>query len=70
MKSKFPYTLVNNNERHYQAVLYTNSKAAMDLIDATRYAASFADDKRKVYLVGINFSKDCRTIDDWSLKEE
>lgn len=20
---KFPYTLINNNERHYQAVMYT-----------------------------------------------
>ena len=104
---KFPYTLVNNNERHYQAVLYTifcllgadvvaeyqtsdgridlllrtaksvyvfelkygkDAEVAMDQIHANHYADSFADEKRKVCLVGINFSKDQRTIDDWSLE--
>ena len=104
---KFPYTLVNNNERHYQAVLYTifcmlgadivpehqtsngridlllrtsksvyifelkygkDAGVAINQIHSNRYAASFADEKRKVYLVGINFSKDQRTIDAWSLK--
>ena len=43
---------------------------AINQIHSNHYAASFADEKRKVYLVGINFSKDQRTIDDWSLKEE
>lgn len=27
----------------------------------------FADDKRKKFLVGINFSDDSRTIDDWTV---
>lgn len=106
---KFPYALVNNNERHYQAVLYTifcmlgadvapeyqtshgridlllrtdksvyifelkygkNAEVAMNQITNNHYAASFVDEKRTLYLVGINFSKDQRTIDDWGVKTE
>ena len=104
---KFPYTLVNNNERHYQAVLYTillilgcdvtpevptsdgridmvlktkrsvyilelkykkNAEAAMEQIDSKDYLAAFADDSRKKYKVGINFSEDRRSIDDWKVE--
>ena len=104
---KFPYTLVNNNERHYQAVLYTillilgcdvtpevptsdgridmvlktkrsiyvlelkykkDAETAMEQIDHKDYAAAFADDKRKKYKVGINFSEDRRSIDDWKVE--
>ena len=104
---KFPYTLVNNNERHYQAVLYTillilgcdvtpevptsdgridmvlktkrsvyilelkykkDAEAAMEQIDSKDYLAAFADDSRKKYKVGINFSKDRRGIDDWKVE--
>ena len=104
---KFPYTLVNNNERHYQAVLYTillilgcdvtpelptsdgridmvlrtkrsiyvlelkykkDAETAMEQIDRKDYAAAFADDKRKKYKVGINFSEDRRSIDDWKVE--
>ena len=105
---KFPYTLVNNNERHYQAVLYTillilgcdvtpevptsdgridmvlrtkrsiyvlelkykkDAETAMEQIDHKDYAAAFADDKRKIYKVGINFSEDRRSIDDWKVEQ-
>lgn len=105
---KFPYTLVNNNERHYQAVMYTifamlgadvtpeqptsdgridmvlktldtiyvfelkykqDAATAMGQIEQKKYASAFADDKRKKVLVGINFSEDSRTIDDWVVKE-
>ena len=104
---KFPYTLINNNERHYQAVLYTillilgcdvtpevptsdgridmvlrtkrsifvlelkykkDAAAAMDQIERKDYAAAFADDKRKKYKVGINFSEDRKSIDDWKVE--
>ena len=104
---KFPYTLVNNNERHYQAVLYTillilgcdvtpevptsdgridmvlktkrsiyvlelkykkDAEAAMEQIDRKDYAAVFADDWRKKYKVGINFSEDRRSIDGWKVE--
>ena len=104
---KFPYTLINNNERHYQAVLYTillilgcdvtpevptsdgridmvlktkrsiyvlelkykkDAETAMEQIDRKDYAAAFTDDKRKKYKVGINFSEDRRSIDDWKVE--
>ena len=104
---KFPYTLINNNERHYQAVLYTillilgcdvtpevptsdgridmvlktkrsiyvlelkykkNAETAMEQIERKDYLAAFADDKRKKYQVGINFSEDRRSIDDWKVE--
>ena len=103
---KFPYTLVNNNERHYQAVMYTifamlgadvtpelptsdgridmvlktsaciyvfelkygkEAAVAMKQIEDKKYAAAFMDDKREKVLVGINFSEDNRTIDDWKV---
>ena len=103
---KFPYTLVNNNERHYQAVMYTifamlgaditpeqptsdgridmvlktddciyifelkygkDAETAIAQIGNKKYAAAFADDKRGKVLVGITFSEDSRTIDDWSV---
>lgn len=104
---KFPYTLVNNNELHYQAVLYTillilgcdvtpevptsdgridmvlktkrsiyvmelkykkDAEAAMEQIGCKDYLAAFADDSRKKYKVGINFSEDRRSIDDWKVE--
>ena len=103
---KFPYTLINNNERHYQAVLYTifamlgvdvtpeqptsdgridmvlkttdsiyvfelkykkDAATALAQIEDKKYASAFADDKRKKVLVGINFSEDNRTIDEWEI---
>ena len=103
---KFPYTLSNNNERHYQAVLYTifamlgvdvtpeqptsdgrinmvlkttdsiyvfelkykkDAATALAQIKNKKYASAFADDKRKKVLVGINFSEDNKTIDEWEI---
>ncbi len=103
---KFPYTLVNNNERHYQAVFYTcllmlgadvraevptadgridlllftkksiyvfelkygqSADVAMLQINLKDYAATFAEDGRKVYKVGINFSADRRSIESWKV---
>lgn len=103
---KFPYTLVNNNERHYQAVFYTcllmlgadvraevptadgridlllftkksiyvfelkygqSADVAMLQINLKDYAAAFAEDGRKVYKVGINFSANRRSIESWKV---
>lgn len=103
---KFPYTLVNNNERHYQAVFYTcllmlgadiraevptadgrigmllftkksiyvfelkyehSADVAMQQINQKNYAIAFAEDGRKVYKVGINFSADRRCIESWKV---
>ena len=104
---KFPYTLINNNERHYQAVLYTillilgcdvtpevptsdgridmvlktkrsiyvlelkykkDAEMAIEQINSKDYTAAFADDKRRKYKVGINFSEDRKSIDDWKVE--
>lgn len=40
---------------------------AINQIEETKYFSAFADDKRKKFLVGINFSDDSRTIDDWTV---
>ena len=104
---KFPYTIINNNERHYQAVIFTiftmlgedvkvehtTSDGRIDLVLKTDksififelkykksvdiamaqisdkdYAKAFADDGRKVVKVGINFSENQRSIEDWVIE--
>ncbi len=104
---KFPYTIINNNERHYQAVMFTifmmlgedvtvehatsngridlvlktaksififelkykkSANAAIAQISDKDYAKTFADDNRKVVKVGVNFSEDQRSIEDWSIE--
>ncbi len=63
---KFPYTLVNNNERHYQAVLYTillilgcdvtpevpTSDGRIDMVLKT---------KRSIYVMELKYKKDVET---------
>ena len=104
---KFPYPLVNNNERHYQAVLYTiflllgcdvrpevptadgridlvlrtarsiyvfelkcgqSAESAMKQMAQKDYAAAFADEGKRIYEVGVNFSQDHRTMESWSIR--
>ena len=38
---------------------------AMTQIFGKDYAKAFADDRRKVVKVGVNFSEDQRSIEDW-----
>ena len=45
-----------------------NADTAIDQIEAKDYAAAFADDKRKKYKVGIYFSEDRKSIDDWKVE--
>lgn len=105
---KFPYTIINNNERHYQAVMYTifamlgadikaeqptsdgridlvlqtnqtiyifelkynkSAQVAVQQIKAKDYAKLFTGDKRTIVKVGINFSKDRRSIEDWHIEK-
>ena len=40
---------------------------AINQIEEKKYFFAFADDKRNKFLVGINFSDDSRTIDDWTV---
>ena len=44
-----------------------DAETAIAQIGNKKYAAAFADDKRGKVLVGITFSEDSRTIDDWSV---
>lgn len=40
---------------------------AINQIEEKKYFSAFADYKHKKFLVGINFSDDSRTIDDWTV---
>ncbi len=103
----YPYSLNNNNERHYQSVLYTilasfgaavrpemqtahgridltlrmpqavyvielkygqSADVALQQIEQKNYADAFANEKRPVVSVGISFSKDERTMTEWTVK--
>lgn len=46
-----------------------DSIIALNQIRDKKYAYAFADDGRRIYLIGVNFSKDQRTMDDWSVSE-
>ena len=102
----YPYSLNNNNERHYQSVLYTllvafgadveaerqtangrmdivlrmpkavyvielkyghSTEEAAEQLQRKDYAAAFAFDGRPVIQVGINFSRDERTVTEWQV---
>ena len=105
----YPYSLNNNNERHYQSVLYTLLVAYGADVEAERqtangridivlrmpktiyilelkygyspaeaiaqtahkdYAAAFALDARRVVEVGISFSRDERTVTEWTVNKQ
>ena len=107
--ASYPYSLNNNNERHYQSVLYTllvafgadveaerqtangridivlrlpktiyvlelkyghSSEEAMEQMCRKDYAAAFALDGRRVIEVGINFSRDERTVTEWTVTKQ
>lgn len=106
---KFPYTIINNNERHYQAVMFTilsmlganvevenatpdgridmvmktekniyifelkynkSADVAIKQIEQKDYAKIFAGDDRKIIKVGLNFSEDRRSLEDWKVTAE
>ena len=45
------------------------AKEAMEQINAKGYAREYEADKRKLYKIGINFSSETGTIDDWLVEE-
>ncbi len=45
-----------------------NAEAALRQIDDKSYAAPFATDSRKLYKIGVNFSRLHRRIDDWKIE--
>lgn len=106
---KFPYTIINNNERHYQAIMFTifsmlganveventtpdgridmvlktekniyifeqkynkSADVAMKQIEKKNYTKIFAGDSRNIIKVGLKFSDDRRSLEDWKVTEE
>lgn len=105
---KFPYTIINNNERHYQAVMFTifsmlgadvkveeptpdgridmvlktdttiyvfelkynkSADVAIQQIKQKDYAKIYASDGRKIVKVGLNFSEDRRSLENWKVED-
>ena len=103
---KFPYTIINNNERHYQAIMFTifsmlganveventtpdgridmvlktekniyifeqkynkSADVAMKQIEKKNYTKIFAGDSRNIIKVGLKFSDDRRSLEDWKV---
>ena len=56
---------------HYVYILEfkldSTADAALRQIDEKGYALPYAADKRKLYKIGLNFSSDTGTIDDWQI---
>ena len=102
--SSIPYDIANDNERHFQALLYAvlasygadvraedrtsdgrvdillkmpraiyvvelkygqTAAEAMEQLQQKNYVAKYRHDGRPLHLLGINISKETRTIDDW-----
>lgn len=105
---KFPYTIINNNERHYQAVMFTifsmlgadvkveeptpdgridmvlktdttiyvfelkynkSADVAIQQIKQKDYAKIYVGDGRKIVKVGLNFSEDRRSLENWKVED-
>lgn len=105
---KFPYTIINNNERHYQAVMFTifsmlgadvkveeptpdgridmvlkidttiyvfelkynkSADVAIQQIKQKDYAKIYAGDGRRIVKVGLNFSEDRRSLENWKVED-
>lgn len=45
-----------------------DAATAVEQIERKDYIAAFADDKRRKYKVGINFSEDSKSIDNWKVE--
>lgn len=45
-----------------------DADTALRQIDENGYAAPYASDRRKLYKVGVNFSRERRCIDDWKIE--
>lgn len=45
-----------------------DADAALRQIDENGYAAPYASDRRKLYKIGVNFSRERRCIDDWKIE--
>ena len=46
-----------------------NAEAALQQIEKKVYARRFADDKRKIFKIGVRFTTENRCIDSWKIAE-
>lgn len=46
-----------------------SAEEALDQIDRKKYDRMFREDKRKIFKIGVNFSSETRTIEDWRIEE-
>lgn len=46
-----------------------NAEAALQQIEEKAYARRFADDKRKIFKIGVRFTTENRCIDSWKIAE-
>lgn len=51
-------------------VIYQSADIALQQIKEKGYAAPFADDPRKLFKIGVNFSTETKKIDDWKIAAE
>lgn len=49
----------------FEFKLNKSAAEALDQIDQMQYALPYANDKRKIYKIGVNISSQSRTVDDW-----
>ena len=61
--------LTKDNIYIIEIKLDQGAKAAMQQIKDKKYAEPYLLDGRKITLIGVNFSKEKRTIDDWIVEE-
>jgi hypothetical protein len=47
-----------------------SAEEALQQIEEKGYAQPFAQDKRKLYKIGVNFSSETRGIEDWKIVED
>lgn len=46
-----------------------SAEEALAQIDRKKYDRMFRDDNRKIFKIGVNFSSETRTIEDWKIEE-
>ena len=51
--------------KHTEFKINQSAKTAIKQIKDKKYAAKYADDKRPIYLLGINFDTEKKWIDDY-----
>ena len=53
----------------FEFKLNKSAEEALDQIDEKEYAAKFSFDDRKIWKIGVNFSSEKRTVDEWKVEK-